>query len=329
MNDALFLRRNKPDWVRLEAFAARLDGRGAPLSGGDLFTFISLYRKVSGDLARARTLGARAEVVEYLNHLVGQVHLRVYAPPPYRFRRILDFYRETLPRTVRRLWKYVMAAALLLVVPAAATYLAVRGNPPLATAFTPPGYAEKVEEMFGGSFGKEGRSSGMGAIMTSFYIWNNVQVSFLAFAIGIFLGAGTVCVLAFNGMILGGVAAVIDQYGLTYNFWSFVASHGGIELGAIVLSGAAGLRVGLSFLAPGLLTRRDALVAGAKDAGLVMFGVITLLVVAALLEAFVSPSTLANPVKLALGAVNLAGFVAYFTFAGRGGHAPGEGSASA
>lgn len=317
MSEALFLKRNKPDWSKLEAFAARLEGKGARLSGPELFAFISLYRKVAGDLARARTLGLRPEVVEYLNTLVGRLHLRVYAAPPYRWRVLFDFYRETLPQTVRRLWRYVAASASLLLLPAIAAYAAVSINPHLATAFMPPGYMETMDEAFGERFGQGERPSGWGAVATSFYIWNNVQVSFLCFALGFFLGLGTLYVVAFNGAILGGVAAAIDQHHLTYNFWSFVSSHGGVELGAIVLSAAAGLRVGLSVLCPGMRTRKSALVAGARDAGVVMFGVVTMLCAAAMIEAFVSPSALPNPVKLGIGGVNLAAVLAYYTLAGR------------
>lgn len=318
MNEALFLRRNKPDWTRLEEFGRRLEGKGERLSGDDLFAFVSLYRKVAGDLARARTLGLRAEVVDYLNALVGRVHFRVYSAPGYSYGRFFDFFREVFPRTVRRLKGYVAASALLLLLPAVGAYAAVRARPALGTAFTPPGYVELVEENFGKKFGKEERAGGIAAAMTSFYIVNNVQVSFYAFALGFFLGVGSAYILFYNGLILGGVGAVIQEYGLSYNFWSFVSSHGGVELGAIVLAGAAGIRVGTSFLAPGLLTRKAALVAGARDAGLVMCGVVALLVYAAFTEAFVSPSPLPNPAKLALGAVNLSAFLAYLALAGRG-----------
>ncbi len=316
MSEARFLRQNRGDWARLEAYEARLGGKGPALTGDELFAFVSLYRKVAGDLARARMLQLRPDTIDYLNGLVGQVHLRVYASKPYPFRRVLDFYRSLLPRTVRRLWRYVAASTALLVVPALAAWVAVSVNPHLATSFVPAAYVDHVDEMFGKSFG-QGRAPGMDALMASFYIVNNIQVSFWAFALGVFLGLGSAFILVNNGMVVGGVAAVIHQAGLSSNFWSFVAGHGGIELGAIVLSGAAGMRVGISLVNPRFLARRDALVEASKDAGLIMFGVITLLVIAAGIEAWISPSILPNRVKLVLGAVNLLGLVAYLALAGR------------
>ena len=317
MNEALFLKRGRPEWARIEAYAARLDGKGRALSGSELFTLISLYRKITGDLARARMLKMHPDVVEYLNQLVGRVHFLVYAPPPYPFWKVLEFFRRGFPQAVRRQWRYLLGSTLLLLIPAVAAFSAVLAEPSLGNAFSPPGYVEQVDKTFGESFGKEARGSGMGALATSFYIVNNVKVAFFAFASGAFLGLGSATILAFNGVILGAVGAVIRQHGLSYNFWSFVASHGGIEMGAIVLAGAAGMRIGFALLNPGLRTRKAALAEAGREAGILMFGVVAMLLIAAMLEAWVSPSTLPNGLKLTFGALNLVALVAYFCLAGR------------
>lgn len=322
MNEIEFTKRHRGEWKRLETYADRLDGKGTAMGPGDLFAFLSLYRRVAGDLARARGAKMSPKLVEYLNQLVGRVHFRVYAGRAYPLHRIWEFFLSGLPRMVRRLGPYVLASAALLFVPAVAAYVAARTNPDLAAVFSPPGYIEGMERAFGESFGKEERPAAVGAFMHSFYIVNNVQVSFWAFALGVFLGLGSMYVLSVNGLILGGVGAAVLDHGLAYNFWSFVAPHGGIELGAIVLSGAAGLRIGLSFVNPGMKTRAASLVDGARDAGLVMLAVVAMLLVAAAIEAWISPSTLPNPVKLALGALNLGALLAYFGLAGREGEAP-------
>jgi uncharacterized membrane protein SpoIIM required for sporulation len=317
MNEPRFDRRNRPDWVRLEAYAERLDRPRGGLEGRDVFAFVALYRKVTGDLARARMLKLSPALVDYLNGLVGKVHFRMYAARAVPFRRAADFYRSDFPRAARRLWRYVAVSAALLFGPAILAAVAVTAAPLLGPAFAPPGYVDQIEASFGPSFGREARPADLNALMGSFYIVNNIQVSFFCFALGFFLGLGSALVLAYNGAILGGVGAIIAQHGLAYNFWSFVAPHGGIELGAIVLSGAAGLRIGVALVNPGLRSRAAALVDGAREAGLLMFGVISLLVLAALIEAFISPSVLPNAVKIALGALNVSGLLAYLILAGR------------
>ncbi|HLY11288.1 MAG TPA: stage II sporulation protein M [Planctomycetota bacterium] len=328
MDESVFLKRHRPQWQRLEAYAARLEGRGAPLSGPDLFSLVSLYRQSTGDLARARLLRLSPQLIDYLNQLVGRLHFLIYAPPPYPWHRILDFFRRGFPAAVRRQWRYVTGAALLLVLPALASFWAVQSEPSLGSAFAPPGYVEQVEKSFGETFGKEARPSGMNALATSFYIINNVQVSFLAFSTGVFVGLGSAYILVFNGIILGGVGAVIHQHRLSYNFWSFVASHGGIELGAILLAGAAGMRVGFSLVNPGLRTRTAALVHAGREAGLLMAGVVLMLGIAAMLEAWVSPSPLPQALKFVLGSLNLVALVGYLGLAGRSGR-PGNDAASA
>ncbi len=317
MNEAGFVRRRKLDWDRLEEYAARLDGKGEKLSGRDLFDVISLYRRVSGDLARARTLEVRRDLIDYLNGLVGRMHFRLYTARTYPMRKLGSFFTAEFPRAVRRAGRYVLAATLLLALPALAAYLAVRLRPEWAAVFAPPGYAQMAEQAFGSEFGEKARTGGVNALMHSFYIVNNTRVAILAFGTGIFLGLGSILVTAYNGLLVGGVAALVEQKGFGGNFWAFVSSHGGIELGAIVLSAAAGLRVGLCLVNPGPWPVRKALALAARESGLIMGGVVVMLALAAMIEAWVSPSTMPNGLKYLLGLGNLAALLAYLGLAGR------------
>ncbi len=317
MNESAFVRRRQPDWDRLEEYAGRLDGKGDRMSGRDLFDAISLYRRVSGDLARARTLNVRRELIDYLNGLVGRMHFRLYTARTYPMGKLGRFFTSEFPRAVRRARGHVAAATLLLLLPALGAYVAVQAHPEWSTVFAPPGYAETLDQAFGGDFGKKDRAGGANALMHSFYIVNNTRVAILAFASGIFLGLGPILVTAYNGLLVGGVAALVRQRGFEGNFWAFVSSHGGIELGAIVIAAAAGLRVGLCLVNPGPWPLRKALALAAREAGLLMGGVIAMLALAAMIEAWVSPSAMPNGLKYLLGIAHLAGLLAYLTLAGR------------
>jgi uncharacterized membrane protein SpoIIM required for sporulation len=317
VNEAGFVRRRKLDWDRLEEYAARLDGKGERMSGRDLFDVISLYRRVSGDLARARTLEVRPDLIAYLNGLVGRMHFRLYTARTYPMGKLGGFFTAGFPQAVRRSGRYVLAATLLLLVPAVAAYLAVRLRPEWGPVFAPPGYAQMAEQAFGNDFGEKARAGGTNALMHSFYIVNNTRVAILAFGTGIFLGLGSILVTAYNGLLVGGVAALVQQKGLGGNFWAFVSSHGGIELGAIVIAAAAGLRVGLCLVNPGPWPVRKALALAAREAGLLMGGVVVMLALAAMIEAWISPSTMPNGLKYVLGLGNLAALLAYLGLAGR------------
>jgi uncharacterized membrane protein SpoIIM required for sporulation len=119
---------------------------------------------------------------------------------------------------------------------------------------------------------------------------NNIQVTFIAFAGGITFGLFTLYVLFMNGILLGSVAGVSHLYDFSDNLWGFVAAHGVVELSVIFIAGGAGLQLGWSILRPGLLTRRAALVVAARRAVQLLFGCVPLLVLAGLIEGFVSPS---------------------------------------
>ena len=110
-------------------------------------------------------------------------------------------------------------------------------------------------------------------MMFGFYIRNNVGVAFQCFAGGLFAGLGTLFFLAYNGAFSGALAGYLTERGLSYTFYSFIATHSAFELTAIVLSGAAGLRIGHALLAPGRLTRLQSLVQATRDSAVLLYGV--------------------------------------------------------
>jgi uncharacterized membrane protein SpoIIM required for sporulation len=155
-------------------------------------------------------------------------------------------------------------------------------------------------------------------IMFGFYIRNNIGVSFQCFAGGLFAGLGTLFFLAYNGAFAGALAGFLTDRGLSSTFYSFVATHSAFELTAIVLSGAAGLRIGHSLLAPGRLRRRPALVRAAQDTAVLLYGVVSMLVIAAFVEAFWSSARWLPPaVKYTVAAICWTAVILYFTRQGR------------
>jgi uncharacterized membrane protein SpoIIM required for sporulation len=139
--------------------------------------------------------------------------------------------------------------------------------------------------------------------MATLIFTNNIQVAFLAFSGGVLVGLGTVYVLVSNGLALGGVLGAAQFYGVAPLLWSFISPHGYLELTCIVIAGAAGLMLGDALLRPGLLLRREALAQAARQAVELVVGAAPVLVVAGLIEGFVSPSELPVAVKLAFGPI--------------------------
>ena len=148
---------------------------------------------------------------------------------------------------------------------------------------------------------------------------NNIQVSFLAFGVGILGGVFTLWVLALNGLILGGITGLTASYGLGFDLWTFVIGHGVVELSVIMMAGGAGLSLGWAVLRPGMQRRRDALTHAARRALPLIAGAVPLLVIAGLIEGFISPADhIPVMVKWAVGIGSGILLYLYLLLSGRG-----------
>jgi uncharacterized membrane protein SpoIIM required for sporulation len=146
---------------------------------------------------------------------------------------------------------------------------------------------------------------------------NNLSVSFSVFATGILGGVGTVYMLLTNGLLFGVISAACWQAGMAKDLFSFVAPHGVIEIPSILIAGAAGLLLARGLLFPGPMTRRDAMVFYGGKAIRLVAGIIPLLVVAGIIEGFVSPSPLTATTKWATAALSALLLCLYLGAAGR------------
>jgi uncharacterized membrane protein SpoIIM required for sporulation len=134
----------------------------------------------------------------------------------------------------------------------------------------------------------------------------------------LFAGLGSIFFLAYNGAFGGAIAGYLTGRGLGPMFYSFIATHAAFELTAIVLAGAAGLRIGHSLLAPGRQTRAQSLIAASQHSVVLLYGLTAMLLVAAAIEAFWSSATwLPASVKYGVAALCWIAVVAYLTRQGR------------
>jgi uncharacterized membrane protein SpoIIM required for sporulation len=142
-------------------------------------------------------------------------------------------------------------------------------------------------------------------LASSAILTNNLGVAFTAFALGITAALGTVWIMFFNGVLLSVVASACHRADMSVALWSFVAPHGALELPAIFIAGGAGLLLGRGLVAPGTLPRGEALRLHAGTAVRLVLGVIPLLIVAGVIEGFVSPVAIEPDVKFVIGAAML------------------------
>ena len=147
-------------------------------------------------------------------------------------------------------------------------------------------------------------------------ITNNVGVAFVCFASGVLLGVGSLLALAFNGALLGATSGHYANRELLGYLWTFVAGHGVLELFAIWIAGAAGLLLGRAIIAPGDLTRRDALVVNGRLSMALVGATVVLLLIAGLVEGLISTSPAPLAVKLGVSVMSVV-FLAFYLARGK------------
>jgi uncharacterized membrane protein SpoIIM required for sporulation len=278
------------------------------------------YRELCQHLALARDRQYSAELIERLSRLALSGHQRLYGAHGGSLAGLGAFLLHGFPRAVRGQLSFVLLATLLFFGPLLVLTGALQRHPDFAYTVLDQETVEQFEAMYGDSTKKLGRKreADTDAAMFGFYIFNNIRIGFQTFAGGLAFGLGAVFYLLYNGLHIGTVTGYLIYAGLSRNFFSFVAGHGAFELTAIVLCGAAGLRLGWGLVAPGRLRRVDALRAAAVQAVPLVGGAGLMLVGAAAIEAFWSPRTeVPPPVKYAVGGALWAIVLAYFSVMGR------------
>lgn len=304
-------------WNRLTKLLARLETSGASkMEDHELDEFVHLYRIACSDLARARSEELGDDVEDYLNVLVARAHKQFHPPKPPQMRTVRRFFKRDFPRAVRAKKGYVFAAAALFSVPILLTTLAVIENPARAYLLTDPEQLEALTDAYATGH-QGGRSEDQDSLMAGYYVNNNIGVAFRCFATGIFFGIGSAFFLVINGILGGAVGAYICLSGYSESFLSFVIGHGAFELTAIVLSGAIGLEMGMLLVNPGQRTRLEALKRFGPHMITVILGAAAMLVIAAFIEGFWSPSSAPASVKFTVGAFLWALVIAYLSLAGR------------
>jgi uncharacterized membrane protein SpoIIM required for sporulation len=331
VTEAAFVARRQREWDELDALSRRATHRGLrSLAPSEVARVPVLYRDVCADLSRAQAARYSGPLVDYLQGLTAAAHTVVYgAHTKGRVfgglqRATLRAAFEAFPRAVRRHKRTVLISFLLFFVPFFIGLFASLADPHFAFQIVPESMLRPLTEAYRKGFG-EGRGAGEDAAMAGFYVDNNVGIALRCFACGIFFGVGSALMLIFNGLFTGAVMGYITTQGAGGNILTFIVGHGSLELGAIVLAGAAGLALGWSIVSPGDKTRLAALQAVARDVISIVFGAAVMLFMAAGVEGFWSASSAPTIVKRCVGAGMFLIVVGYLTFVGRGREPDGAG----
>jgi uncharacterized membrane protein SpoIIM required for sporulation len=318
MISTYWLEKRQSHWKRLEHLLDQVQSSGLrSLTRLELQELGLLYRQAAADLSTLREDPTGKSYARFLNLLLSRAHNTIYAGEKSSARGITHFYRHTYPQIFRDNLKLITVAFLLFAVGSLAGMLLALTQPDYMRLFLSPRMMDTIEQhkMWTDSVVSVAPAASS-QIMT-----NNISVSFVAFAYGITAGAGTVLSMVFNGVLLGVVGTACWLNNMSLSLWSFVAPHGVLELPAIFIAGGAGLRIAQGMLFPGLLSRQDSLAKAGGEAVRLLMGTVPVLVIAGLIEGFISPSSLGWQWKFSLAGAVAVIFFSYLFFCARGGDA--------
>lgn len=325
MHQEAFVERNQPLWDELEAILNGLEQSRLKRRRNESAPHLPhLYRQICNHYALAQRRRYSPTLVEQLHHLILRGHQQLYTRHGAWLWRLLMFIVADFPRTLRGNLRYFLLSLALFLLPALLVGGLCMVDEYLIYSVLDEGSVAEMEWMYDPANKNIGRDNGRSAesdfSMFGYYIYNNIGIGFRTFALGILAGIGTVFTLVFNGLVIGGVAGHLTRIGYGETFWPFVSGHAALELTAIVISGAAGLMLGHALLAPGQLSRPEALKQHGHVALKLVMGAALMLFGAAFIEAFWSSSGFSSSVKYMVAAVLWSLVIAYLTFAGREPH---------
>lgn len=318
-----FINERKSAWQRLEGLLHLLDRMTLRrLHREEVRELGRIYRRTASDLAIARAESRDPRLINYLNSLVIRAHGRIYRADSQGGRRFRDFFARDFPVAFRRTWRYTATAFGVFLLFGLIAFFGTRMDPDFSEfAGISPFFRELVinnkthwwEDL------NEANQIGSTQIFT-----NNIRVTFYAFALGAMFGIGTLYLMAFNGAMIGAVFALTYRAGFGNDLLAFVAGHGVIELSCIFIAGGAGLLIGTALVMPGNLSRADALKSRGLEAVRLILGCVPLLVIAGIIEGFISPAPISPIIKFTVAGVTGIALYSYLLLAGREATAHGE-----
>ena len=286
-----FRQAREEDWRRLERLMDKAEkGSASKLTDAEILAVPVLYRSTLSALSVARETSLDQGLIDYLETLSARAYFFVYGSRATIQDRLVAFFRTDWPAAVRGLWRETLVSAALMLLGALVGAWLVMHEPEWFYAFVPADLSggrdpaastETLRATLDGADGAQGLSA-----FAAYLFTHNAQVALLAFALGFALCLPTGLLILYNGATLGAFFALFASRGLGFELGGWLLIHGVTELFAVILAGAAGLRIGWAVAFPGQRRRMDAAVEAGRTAAIAMGGVVVMLMFAGLLEGF-------------------------------------------
>jgi uncharacterized membrane protein SpoIIM required for sporulation len=296
------------EWRRLD----ELSRRRRRLTAAEADELVVLYQRAATHLSSIRSRTPDPALVSRLSRLVLQARSALAGGPGFSWRTIGRFFTVGFPLAVYRAapWWLGVTAAFVALSSVLMWYVASHPEVPRMLLSE-----EAIDELVNSSFA--GYYTEYQPQNFALRVWtNNAFLAAQCLAGGV-LVLPVVYLLATNALSLGLVGGIMIGSGRADLFFGLITPHGLLELTAVFVAAGFGLRIGWAWIAPGpYRTRGRALAQTAREGMLVALGLVLVLFVSGLIEAFVTPSQLPTSIRVGIGVLALGGFLAYVFVAG-------------
>jgi len=284
------------------------------MSGDEADELVRLYQRASTHLSQLRgSAGADPARVARLATLVARARSAVTGTHAPSWTMVARFALRDFPAATYRARWWWLGVAVGSIVVAVATGWWIARSPSVQGALLPPADAKAlVQQQFQNYYSDNPAGAFAAKVWT-----NNVWVAAQALIYGTLLGIPTLYVLLENAINVGVDGGYLFAHGKGVLFFSLILPHGMLELSAVFLAGAAGLRLGWTVIDPGSRPRGQALAEEGRSMITITLGLIAVLGVSGVIEAFVTPSSLPTWARISIGAVAVAAFISYTLVLGR------------
>jgi len=320
-----FLEEREDRYRRLEYLLYMAEKNGLrKFDKDDLVELGHLYRIAAADLARARFVLRSPILAEYLNELVGRAHHMIHRKSSNIIKSFIWFVAYDFPMTFRKELNPILLAISILVGAALVGGISYQFDHKWGQLMLADPNLRQYEadlrsgpaHLASGDISEDAMAAASGFIIT-----NNIQACTVASAGGILFGLGTFFALSSNGFLLGVIGSMYLSKSFAHQlyFWAGILPHGVLELPAICIAGGAGFLFARGLLIPGKISRGEALRLEGVNAVKLIGGVILLLIIAGLIEGFITPIPsmyMPHWLKLIFAACLFTGLVLYLSRSG-------------
>ncbi|MBU8815389.1 stage II sporulation protein M [Mycolicibacterium goodii] len=304
-----FVLAHRATWDRLE----QLVKRRRRLTGAEVDELVDLYQRVSTHLSMVRSASGDAVLVGRLSGLVARARAAVTGAHAPLWREFVRFWTVSFPVVAYRSWRWWAATAIGFFIVTVALALWVAGNPEVHSAIGTP---SEIEELVNHDFASYYSENPAGSFALRVWV-NNAWVAAQCIGFAILLGLPIPYILFQNAANLGLIAGVMFHAGAGDVFMGLITPHGLLELTAVFLAGAVGMRLGWTVIAPGDRPRTQALAEQGRAVVSVAIGLVVVLLISGLVEALVTPSPLPTFLRIGIGLAVEIAFLAYVIHFGR------------